>query len=78
MTSNEGIVIINNNNQIKSIPGNIIFSKIENNDNHIHLGAPAKDLINNNFKIKDDLKFSENRFSFSISLTDYFYENKNK
>jgi hypothetical protein len=78
MTSNEGIVIINNNNQIKSNPGNIIFSKIENNDNQIHLGAPVKDLINNKFKIKDDFKFSENRFSFSISLTDYFYENKNK
>lgn len=78
MTSNEGIVIINNNNRIKSTPGNIIFSKIENNDNYIHLGAPSKDLINNNFKIKNDFKFSENRFSFSISLTDYFYENKNK
>ena len=78
MTSNEGIVIINSNNKTKSTSSNIVFSKIENNDNQIHLGAPAKDLVNNNFNIKNDFKFSENKFSFSISLTDYFYENKNK
>ncbi len=78
MTSNEGIVIINDNDQIQLSSGNIVFSKIKNNNNQIHLGAPSKDLINNNFNIKNDFKYSENRFSFSISLTDYFYENKNK
>ena len=78
MSSNEGIVIINDKNFSNNQSGSAIISKIVNNDQKVYFGAPNKDLVNNTFKIKQDFKFDQNKISFTISLTDYFYENKNK
>ena len=78
MSSNEGIVIINDKDFYKNQTGRAIISKIVNNDQKVFFGAPNKDLVNNTFKIKQDFKFNQNKISFTISLTDYFYENKNK
>ncbi|ARJ49622.1 triple tyrosine motif-containing protein [Candidatus Pelagibacter sp. RS40] len=78
MSSNEGIVIINDKDFNNNQTGSAIISKIVNNDQKVFFGAPNKDLVNNTFKIKQDFKFNQNKISFTISLTDYFYENKNK
>ena len=77
MSSNEGIVIINDKDFNNNQTGSAIISKIVNNDQKV-FWAPNKDLVNNTFKIKQDFKFNQNKISFTISLTDYFYENKNK
>lgn len=78
MSSNEGIVIINDKDFNNNQTGSAIISKIVNNDQKVFFGAPNKDLVNNTFKIKQNFKFNQNKISFTISLTDYFYENKNK
>ena len=78
MSSNEGIVIINDKDFSNNQTGSAIISKIVNNDQKVFFGAPNKDLVNNTFKIKQDFKFDQNKISFTISLTDYFYENKNR
>ena len=78
MSSNEGIVIINDKDFSNNRTGSAIISKIINNDQKVFSGAPYKDLENNTFKIKQDFKFNQNKISFTVSLTDYFYENKNK
>ena len=78
MSSNEGIVVINDKNFSKDQTGSIVISKITNNDQKVFFGAPNKDLVNNVFKIKEDFKYDQNKMSFTISLTDYLYENKNK
>ena len=78
MSSNEGIVIINDNDFSNNRTGSAIISKILNNNQKIYFGAPNKDLINDTFKIKQNFKYDQNKISFTISLTDYFYENKNK
>ncbi len=78
MSSNEGIVIINDKDFYNNQTGSAIISKIVNNDQKVFFGAPNKDLVNNTFKTKQDFKFNQNKISFTISLTDYFYENKNK
>ena len=78
MSSNEGIVIVNDKDFYNNQTGSAIISKIVNNDQKVFFGAPNKDLVNNTFKIKQDFKFNQNKISFTISLTDYFYENKNK
>ncbi len=78
MSSNEGIVVINDKIFFKDQTGSIVISKITNNDQKVFFGAPNKDLVNNVFKIKEDFKYDQNKMSFTISLTDYLYENKNK
>ncbi len=78
MSSNEGIVIINDNDFSNNQTGSVIISKIVNNDQKVYSGAPNKDLINDTFKIKQNFKYDQNKISFTISLTDYSYENKNK
>lgn len=78
MSSNEGIVVINDKDFSKDQTGSVVISKITNNDQKVFFGAPNKDLVNNVFKIKEDFKYDQNKMSFTISLTDYLYENKNK
>ncbi len=78
MSSNEGIVIIDNRDFLDKETGNVIISKILNNNQKIFYGGPNKDLINNIFKIKENFEYNQNKMSFTIALTDYFYENKNK
>lgn len=78
MSSNEGIVNISNNNFSNKKSGDIIISKISNNNQKIFSGAPIKDLLDNRFLIKEDFKYDQNKMSFTLSLTDYFYESKNK
>ena len=78
MSSNEGIVIINDKDFSNNQTGSAVISKITNNDQKVFFGAPNEDLVKNTFKIKDDFKYDQNKMSFTISLTDYFYENKNK
>ena len=72
MSSNEGIVVINNQFLPNSNAGNIIISKITNNNQRVFFGAPIKDLTNNKFKIEENFRYDQNKISFSISLTDYY------
>ena len=57
MSSNEGIVIINDKDFYNNQTGSAIISKIVNNDQKVFFGAPNKDLVNNTFKIKYHLQF---------------------
>jgi len=81
MTSNEGIVVINPTSSNLKINPNIsqtLISSINNNNNYIYNSGPLKDLLDNEFNIKDLFYFDQNKLSFAISLTDFQNEVNNK
>lgn len=79
MMSNEGIVVIESPSS-KSKPNEreALISSIKNNDIYIHNFGPVKDLLGNDFNIKKLFNYDQNKISFSVALTDFQNEGKNK
>jgi len=77
MSSNEGIVIIDSPSR-KPNRQSAVISSIKNNNIYIHNFGPKKDILDNKFKIKNLFKYNQNKFSFTVSLTDFKNENINK
>lgn len=83
MTSNEGIVVIDSTSSNLNLNSNsnlnqTLISSINNNNKYIYNSGPSQDLLDNEFITKDLFNFDQNKFSFSIALTDFKNEVNNK